>query len=100
MAIFEFLEFWYNTRRRHSALGYLSPNEFERRAAATARQAAGGTRHRAQADLEPFRIGRTEIHNDPLGLPPTSVSEKDLHPSAIAHPKTGGESPNLSTKAG
>jgi putative transposase len=31
MAIFEFLEGWYNPHRRHSALGYLSPAEFERR---------------------------------------------------------------------
>jgi putative transposase len=34
MAIFEFLEGWYNPHRRHSALGYLSPMEFERRAQA------------------------------------------------------------------
>jgi putative transposase len=34
MAIFEFIEGWYNPRRRHSALGYLSPAEFERKAAA------------------------------------------------------------------
>jgi len=28
-AIFEYIEGWYNTRRRHSALGYLSPKAFE-----------------------------------------------------------------------
>ena len=32
--VFEFLEGWYNRHRRHSALGYLSPAEFERRAEA------------------------------------------------------------------
>jgi putative transposase len=30
MAVFEFLEGWYNLHRRHSSLGYLSPAEFER----------------------------------------------------------------------
>jgi len=31
--VFEWIEAWYNPRRRHSSLGYLSPAEFERRAA-------------------------------------------------------------------
>lgn len=30
-AIFEYLEIWHNRRRRHSALGWLSPLEFETR---------------------------------------------------------------------
>ena len=31
LAIFDFIEGFYNTRRRHSSIGYLSPAEFERR---------------------------------------------------------------------
>ena len=31
LAIFSFIESWYNPRRRHSGLGYLSPIDFERR---------------------------------------------------------------------
>jgi len=31
LAIFEFIEGWYNSHRRHSSLHYLSPREFERR---------------------------------------------------------------------
>ena len=29
LAIFEYIEIWYNRQRRHSALGYLSPHQFE-----------------------------------------------------------------------
>jgi putative transposase len=29
-AIFEYIEGFYNTRRRHSALGHLSPSEYEK----------------------------------------------------------------------
>jgi putative transposase len=44
MAVFEFIEGWYNSHRRHSSLHYLSPMEFERRwvasTPATAEEAA------------------------------------------------------------
>ena len=36
IAVFEFIEGWYNPKRRHSALGYLSPNNYERRMAEAA----------------------------------------------------------------
>ena len=35
IAVFDFIEGWYNTHRRHSALDYLSPIDYERRHAAT-----------------------------------------------------------------
>ena len=31
VALFDYIEGWYNPHRRHSTLGYLSPAEFERR---------------------------------------------------------------------
>ena len=31
LAVFEWIEGWYNPHRRHSSIGYLSPIEFERR---------------------------------------------------------------------
>jgi len=31
LALFDFIEAFYNSHRRHSALGYLAPAEFERR---------------------------------------------------------------------
>jgi hypothetical protein len=38
-AIFEYIEGWYNPRRRHSTLGYLSPAAFERHHAELAQAA-------------------------------------------------------------
>ncbi len=36
--VFEFIEGWYNPRRGHSAIGYLSPINFERNQLPPARQ--------------------------------------------------------------
>jgi putative transposase len=40
MAIFDFIEGWYNPRRRHSGRGRVSPLTFERHHTATVEQAA------------------------------------------------------------
>jgi transposase InsO family protein len=37
-AIFEFIEVWYNRERRHSSLGYLTPQEYEERLQQNERQ--------------------------------------------------------------
>lgn len=33
LALFEFIESWYNNKRIHSNIGYLTPNEFDKLAA-------------------------------------------------------------------
>ncbi len=72
-AVFSYIEGWYNPRRRHSALSYHSPVEFERRVVAEACQATeinGETKSRLenQADNRPWKrdnfMGLT-----PPGLP-------------------------------
>jgi putative transposase len=41
--VFEFIEGWYNTRRRHSAIDYVAPIEFERRYSVAAVQDCNGS---------------------------------------------------------
>ena len=60
-AIFEFIEGWYNTRRRHSALSYASPLEFERLHAAVP---VGGAR-----PVEALQAPTSQVE---LGLPVTT----------------------------
>ena len=44
LAIFDFIEGWYNLHRRHSALGYRSPAVFEREMAAPSFQSQSSTK--------------------------------------------------------
>ena len=76
MALFDFIEGWYNPHRRHSALGYLSPNDFERVASA-----------------------RDGVPNHPRCRPPDPGSEHNLPLPALAHHHTG-ESHQPSTRSG
>ena len=71
-------------------------DHIERRAVAAARP-KGYEGHRDQTTLEPSRIGRPEIHNHPLGVPSTPVSDQEFLPPAIAYLSAGGESPDPST---
>ena len=101
MAVFEFIEAWYNRKRRHSALGYLSPEEFERTAAQGASRAAVTTdQHDRTTGLGAVRIDDLEVHNGFQERPYPSVMGKASLPTAIAHLRTGDESPNVSTRPG
>jgi len=55
-AIFDYIEAFYNTHRRHSALGYLSPAEFERQFIQEA-AARGGSRRRSSRGCGLLRAG-------------------------------------------
>ena len=101
MAIFEFIEGWYNRKRRHSALGYLSPDEFERAAAKGATHPAGTTNHHDQTiGLGAVRTDDLEVHGGRHEPPNSSDWGKTSPPPAIAHLSTGDESPNVSTRLG
>ena len=104
MAIFEFLEGWYNTRRRHSALGYLSPNDFERAALTpSASPLAGETLSsssipRASAAMSKSADSRGRgPHRDTLQ---ESSAGQPQAPSEIIHYLPRPESAYLSTESG
>ncbi len=101
MAVFQFIEGWYNTRRRHSALGYLSPNDFE--SAATAAVVANPEDHGgpdAKTDLGGFLFRESAVHDHPPKLPNPSTMEKALLLVAVDHLSAGADSPQLSTETG
>jgi Integrase core domain len=58
-AIFAFIEGWYNPRRRHSSIGYLSPIDFERR------HQSNGSRSRCRQSVAVLAA----LKDKPFGLP-------------------------------
>ena len=53
MEVFDYLEVYYNQRRRHSTLGQISPAEFERRARVGLCRALGGVRCPTSCSIRP-----------------------------------------------
>ena len=79
-ALFDFIEGWYNRHRRHSALGYLSPDDFERAAA------------------DP--IAQDEVPNHPRGRLPAPGIRENLPSPVLAHHNNRGENHQSSTRPG
>lgn len=104
MAIFEFLEGWYNTLRRHCALGYLSPNDFERAATTPHASALEGETPpsfsipRASAAMSQNADSRST--EPPVDILQESTAGLALPPAKITHCSPTGESPYLSTESG
>ena len=100
MAVFQFIEGWYNPRRRHSALGYLSPNDFERVAEAAVARHRDHGRPDGKTALEVSLIRESGVPDDPPVLPAPAIVDKALLPVAIAHLSARAGSPQLSTETG
>ena len=65
-AVFEYIEGWYNPRRRHSTLAYLSPAEFERQhaelaVAIQANRSVAGTSANALDGLTTRRVSTVDV---------------------------------------
>ena len=83
MAVFQYIEGWYNTHRRHSSIGYYAPIAFERRYASSIQHAEPLTVHQIGATplLDKSHIiqsvGTGDFLHDPFfaGLEDSSVVE-------------------------
>ena len=100
MAIFQFIEGWYNPRRRHSALGYLSPNDYERDAAKATPGAVRNVHRPARGVPGACWSGEPKGKISPPAISYPPILGKTLRPPAVAQLRAGGDSHKLSTETG
>ena len=74
IAVFEFIEGFYNPRRRHSSIGYLSPIDYER--------------HAANPDAHQSAAVLAAVKDKPFGRPP-SGAVLDRRSARRPHPRAG-----------
>ena len=70
--VFDYIERFYNAKRRHSTIGYLSPMEFERRA-------RFANRVSSKPGAGQFGLAGRESQNRPVPLKPTHWRPWDRH---------------------
>jgi putative transposase len=97
-AIFEYIEGWYNPRRRHSTLGYLSPIEFERHhtelvqvaleTSISANGSVASTAPRASDGLTTRRVSTVSV--DFVAQPSISPENATVAPTDPAQAATNG----------
>jgi hypothetical protein len=98
LAVFDFIEGFYNSRRRHSAIGYLSPAELERRHARTLASAGAAQPAGVLAAVKDKPCGRAKrrVLDGRCARPPAKRAGRTKE-RAHAEPKKGT---SLSRRAG
>jgi len=81
MAVFQFIEGWYNPHRRHAALDYLSPIDYERRHAA-----GPNTNNQQSTAPPPLAAGKIEDHVSEANC---SAEQSNQSPSPTPSTETG-----------
>ena len=75
-AVFRYIEGWYNPRRRHSSLGYLSPAKFEAKHGARSERSPGLADSPAGDEVPSAGLGSTPLQAAEALLTPRRKEEE------------------------